>query len=168
MSTNLFPLSSCGQQSDQGLRDSSTTRNDGRVINELVGTELQHEQSADKGSDIEGDDIPVGHCSSAWTADHRLWVRTCQRSTRRAANSRESEIYRISEFIQGLAVRPVQKPGVGTEPPRQLVPSRLICDTQLPSTGRGPPQGFSIFSLPVGSIFTFAILSSCSLWLEFG
>lgn len=129
------------------MRDSRTTRNDGSMINELVGTELQHEQSADKGSDIEGDDIPVGHCSRA-----RLQTNDFGRGLVRGRHAGQRTLERMksmSKFKHLLAVRHVQKPGRITQA----------------AAARSPYLDTNFLGQAVHS--HFAILSSRSLWFEF-
>lgn len=58
--TDLFPFSTRGEESDERLRYPGPTCDDSGMVNEFVGTEFEHEKSADEGGDVEGDGIAVG------------------------------------------------------------------------------------------------------------
>lgn len=59
--TYLFPFRSSSQQCYQRRWDSQSTRHLRRVIDEFVGSKLQHKQPSDEGRDVEEHIIEVQH-----------------------------------------------------------------------------------------------------------
>ena len=50
--TYFFPFRSCSQQGDKTLRDPKSFCNRGSILDEEVGSTLEHDQSADKSCDV--------------------------------------------------------------------------------------------------------------------
>ena len=67
-STDLFPFSTGCEETDKCLGYSSPSRDNGGMVNELVGTKLQYEECADESSDVKGNQIPVTHVSLTTTS----------------------------------------------------------------------------------------------------
>jgi hypothetical protein len=72
----LFPFSPRCEESYHALWDASASGNDGSIVNELIGTKLEHEECADKCRDAVRDNLAVNHvvlklwgCELKWTVD---------------------------------------------------------------------------------------------------
>lgn len=61
--TYFFPFRAGREQRNHSVGDSGPPRNDRRVVDKLVGAELEQKQSADEGGDIVRNDIAVDHAS---------------------------------------------------------------------------------------------------------
>src|SRR5947208_3198348 len=58
---HLFPFRAGGQEANNRLGDFYSTRDDGRVVDELVSAEFEEEEGGDEGGNVERDDVSVGH-----------------------------------------------------------------------------------------------------------
>jgi len=59
--TDLLPFCSSGEQRNSGLRNPSTFRNHGGMIDEYVGSAFENEERTEQRGSVVGDDFAVDH-----------------------------------------------------------------------------------------------------------